>query len=187
MIPLRTVQLSENLAAPTHHGLIFDAADLVKERRDRLVGHRLDPIDAKERGFAADRLNLLHEPLKELRGLWILGQDPRGPSEPDRPHALELSPDSYAVPCRGRRQGGEERQPPHITDGNPCYLIGQALHRLFWGSLAASHDRPKQQAGNARRSHQNGLLESVLPEQYQAQQANRGCRNVIDRSLAKHK
>src|SRR5262245_25781399 len=113
MIPLSTVQLSENLAAPMHHSLIFDAAGLVKERRDRLVGHRLDPIDAEERGLAAERLNLLHEPLKELRGLWILGQDPRGPPEPDRPHALELSPDSHAIPCRDGRQGREERQPPH--------------------------------------------------------------------------
>src|SRR5262249_18728379 len=44
----------------------------------------------------------------------ILGQDPRGPPEPNRAHALELSPDSHAVPCRGGRQGGQQRQPPHI-------------------------------------------------------------------------
>src|SRR5215472_11189347 len=97
-----------------HHGLIFDAARLVKEGRDRLVGHRLDPIDAEQRRLPAERLNLLHEPLKKLRGLWSLGQDPRGSPELDRPHALELSPDPYAVSCRSGRQGGEERQPPHI-------------------------------------------------------------------------
>src|SRR5215813_6054170 len=97
-----------------HHGLILDATRLVKEGRDRLVGHRLDPIDAEERGLATERLNLLYEPLKELGGFRILGQDPRGPPEPYRPHALELSPDSHAVSCWGGRQCGQERQPPHI-------------------------------------------------------------------------
>src|SRR5262245_21346174 len=103
MIPLSTVQLPENLSAPVHHGLIFGAARLVKEGCDRLVGHRLDPIDAEKRRLATKRLNLLHEPLKELLGFWGLGQNPRGPPEPDRSHTLELSPDSHPVPCRGGR------------------------------------------------------------------------------------
>src|SRR5262249_31329072 len=89
-IPDGSIELPQDLATPVHHRLILRAARLVKERGDRLIGHRLDPIDPEQRGLTAKRLDLLHQPLKQLSRLRILGQDPDRTPKPDRAHSLKL-------------------------------------------------------------------------------------------------
>src|SRR2546426_11570999 len=100
-----TVELSEDLPAAVHDGLILDGAGLVEQRAHLLVGHVLDARHVDERRLAADRLDLLHEPLEELRRLRGLRQDPRRAAQADCAHALELAPHADAVPGRRGREG----------------------------------------------------------------------------------
>src|SRR5207249_3720065 len=109
----RAVQLGPDLAAGPHQRLIFGRALSVKERRQLLITHRVDPVDAHQRRFAPGRLDLLDEPLEELDRLWRLRQDPGRALQLDRPHSLELPPDTDAVPRRRRRQAHQECEPTH--------------------------------------------------------------------------
>src|SRR5262245_64166377 len=107
------VDLAEHLPASPHDRLVFGAPRLVEQRGELLVLHGLHAVDTQERHLAAERLDLLDEPLEELGRLGGLGQDPAGAAQPDGAHALELAPDADAVARGRRRQGHEEGQPPH--------------------------------------------------------------------------
>jgi len=113
MFSLVTVQLPQNLPAALYDRVVFSAPRLVKERGDLVVGHRLDAIDPQEGRLTAKRLDLLHEPLKELRRLGSLRQDPAGAAQTDGTHSLKFSPDSHAVTRGLGRQAHQQRQPSH--------------------------------------------------------------------------
>jgi len=70
----------------------------VEQLGELLVGHGLHAIDAEQRQPRRERLDLLHEPLEELRGLGRLRQEPAGAAQPDGAHPLELAP--HADACR---------------------------------------------------------------------------------------
>jgi len=57
-------------------------------------------VDAKEGRLTADRVDLLDEPLKQLGGLGILGQDPAGSAQANCAHPLQLPPDADPVSRR---------------------------------------------------------------------------------------
>src|SRR5262249_17833894 len=60
------VDLAEPLAASVHDRLVFGAPRLVEQRGELFVLHGLDPVDPQERHLAAERLDLLDQPLEEL-------------------------------------------------------------------------------------------------------------------------
>src|SRR3989454_12833208 len=126
-----TVGLGEDLRAAVPDGLILDGAGLGEQRAPLLVGHVLDALHVDERRLAADRLDLLHEPLEELRRLRGLRQDPRRAAQADGAHALELAPHADAVPGRRGREGRQQHQPPHdrnvtiATFAVKCYIAHQ--------------------------------------------------------------
>src|SRR5262245_23459130 len=123
-----TIELTEDLTTSLHDRLVFGAPRGVKEPGDLVVLHGLDAVDAQQRDLPLERLDLLHQPLKELGRLGGLRQDPPGAAEPDGAHALELSPDADAMP-RGRgRERHEQGQPPHGSESNACYYSCQSLH-----------------------------------------------------------
>jgi hypothetical protein len=61
--------------------LVLESAGLVEERSDLLLLHVPDPVNVQQGRLAAEALDLLHEPLKELGGLGRLPQDPGRPAE----------------------------------------------------------------------------------------------------------
>ncbi len=100
MVGLVAVEMTQDLAASLDDGVVFDRACLVEKRHDVFVRHRLDAVDAKEGRLTPDRMDLLDEPLKQLGGLGILGQDPAGPAQADRAHPLQFPPDTDTVSRR---------------------------------------------------------------------------------------
>src|SRR2546426_1038640 len=74
---------------------------------------RVDRVAAHRRRSAPRRRDLRDEPLEELDRLWRLRQDPSGALQLDRPHSLELPPDTDPVPRRRRRQAHQECEPTH--------------------------------------------------------------------------
>src|SRR5205814_5012300 len=96
MVRLVTIEVPEDVPAALHYRLVLDRPGFVEKAGDLFVGHRFDPIDTQQRRLAAERLNLLHEPLEQLGGLRSFGQDPAGAPQPDGAHPLELAPDADA-------------------------------------------------------------------------------------------
>src|SRR5215831_5246292 len=107
------VQLSQDLPAALYDGVVFSAPRFVEECGDLVVGHRLDTIDSQESRLASERLDLLHEPLKELCRVWGLRQDPAGAAQTDGTHSLKFSPDSHAMTRGLGWQAHQQRQPSH--------------------------------------------------------------------------
>ena len=58
------------------------------------------PVDVQQGRLTTEGVDLLHEPLKKLGGLWRLREDPGGPAKTHGPHALQLPPDADAMPGR---------------------------------------------------------------------------------------
>src|SRR5881409_3062120 len=88
------IELREDLSTLPHDRLVFRVSDFVEQRRDLVIGHRLDAVDPEQGRLAAKRLDLLDQPLEQLGRLRRLRQDPAGAPQPDRAHALELAPDA---------------------------------------------------------------------------------------------
>src|SRR6266403_2121438 len=61
---VRSFEMTQDFAASLDDGVVFDRACLVEEPDDVFVRYRLDAVDAKEGRLAADRVDLLDEPLK---------------------------------------------------------------------------------------------------------------------------
>ncbi len=112
------VELPEDLPASSLRSLILEGTRLVEQGSDLLGSHVPDPVDMQKRHLAMERFDLLHQPLKELRGFRSLRKDPGRAAEPHGSHALELPPDSDAVPGRCGRQCREKRQPTHKSQSN---------------------------------------------------------------------
>src|SRR2546427_4275161 len=118
VVRLIAIEVPEDVPAALHHRLELDAPSFVEEAGDLFFSHRFDPIDAQQRCLTAERLNFLHEPLEQLRGLRSFGQDPAGAPQPDGAHPLELAPDADAVPGRRARQARSsvsQRIEPTVT------------------------------------------------------------------------
>jgi len=107
------IHARQDLAAAVDHGLVLRAAGLVEQGAQLVVRHRLDAVDPEQGRFAANGLDLLHEPLEPLRGLRRLREDPTRAAQPHGAHALQLPPHPDPVPGRARWQRHEERQPAH--------------------------------------------------------------------------
>jgi hypothetical protein len=85
------VERHERLPAPPDHGLILGRPGLVEEPADVLVGERPDPVHVQQRRLALHRLDLLDEPLEQLRRFRGLGEDPRRPPQIQGADPAELA------------------------------------------------------------------------------------------------
>src|SRR4030095_15608639 len=109
------IEVSEDLPAPLNHSLVLGRARFVEEGGDVLIGHGLDTINPQQRRLAAEGLDLLDEPLEELRRFGRLGQDPARTPQAHGPHPLQLSPHAHPMPRWRARQARQERQPAHLV------------------------------------------------------------------------
>src|SRR6266498_3770789 len=112
------IELNEDFPTALDGRLVLESPGLVEEVGNLLRAHVPYPVNVEQGRLAAERVDLLHEPLKELGGLWRLGKDPRRPAEAHGSHALELSPDADAMPGRRGGQGGQQGQPAHGSQSN---------------------------------------------------------------------
>src|SRR5229473_880856 len=74
------IELREDLPTPFHGRLILESPGLVEERGDLLLCHVPYPVDMQQRRLTTERLDLLHQPLKELGGFCCLRKDPGRPA-----------------------------------------------------------------------------------------------------------
>ena len=116
---LQPIDLGRDLTTALHDRLVLAGASFVEQGGHLVLRHGLDPVDTQQRGLTAERLDLLHEPLKEFRRLGRLREDPRRPPQLHGPHALQFSPDPDAMARRRGRKTQEERQPAHCSHRNP--------------------------------------------------------------------
>src|SRR5882724_1052965 len=115
VVRLVPIEVSEDLPAPLNHGLVLGRANFVEEGGDVFIGHGLDTIYPQQRRLAAEGLDLLDEPLEELRCLRSFGQDPARTPQAHGAHPLELPPNTDPMPGRRARQARQERQPAHLA------------------------------------------------------------------------